>query len=462
MHLGDDEFDQLLAGVAAHARAVLRAERPALGTTATPTELRARAGETITTAGIGAAAALRVYREVFAPACLSAGNPRFLAFVPAAPTEAALLSELAIVADNIYAGSWLEGAGAVFAENEALRWLADLAGFPPEAGGVFLSGGTAGNLSALIAARSRWRHRAGRSADRLRPLILTAQGAHSSVAQAAKVMDADLHAVPADDRGRLHGRALRDLLEVLAVADRKRVCAVVATAGTTNAGVIDDLAGVAEICGAEGIWLHVDGAYGAAALAAPSRRERFAGIERADSMIVDPHKWLFAPYDSCALIYRDPAIAKAAHTQQAEYLEILQQPDLVGGDWNPSDYAHHLSRRARGLAFWFSLATYGTAAYTEAVEATLRCCEQAAEAIQRHPSAELILEPELSVVLLRRPGWAPEDYRAWSTAQREAGTCFVVPTTWRGETVLRLCIVNPATTVADIDTLLDTLIDDSA
>lgn len=458
MRLGDDEFEQLLAAVAAHACGVLRSERP-LGTTATPAELRERAGQTITADGIGAEAALRIYRDVLAPACLSAGHPRFLAFVPAAPTEAAILSELAIVADNIYAGSWLEGAGAVFAENEALRWIADLAGFPPGAGGVFLSGGTAGNLSALIAARARWRHRAAGTADRIRPLFLTAAGAHSSIAQAARVMDADLRAVPADEGGRLHGAALRAVLDELAAEDRDRVCAVVATAGTTNAGVIDDLAGVAEICEAEGIWLHVDGAYGAAALAAPSRRERFVGIERADSLIVDPHKWLFAPYDSCALLYRDPAIAKAAHTQQAEYLEILQESGPEGGNWNPSDYAHHLSRRARGLAFWFSLATYGTAAYVEAVEVTLRCAEQAAESIRRHSAVELILEPELSVVLLRRPGWAPEDYRAWSAAQREAGTCFVVPTTWQDETVLRLCIVNPATSVADIDAMLDTLLD---
>ncbi len=117
--------------------------------------------------------------------------------------------------------------------------------------------------------------------------------------------------------------------------------------------------------------MHVDGAYGGAALAAPSVRHRFAGVEAADSFIVDPHKWLFAPFDSCALLYRDPEVARRAHTQHAEYLEVLQDDHGIGPEWNASDYAHHLSRRARGLPLWFSLATHGTEAYAEAVETTL-------------------------------------------------------------------------------------------
>ena len=133
---------------------------------------------------------------------------------------------------------------------------------------------------------------------------------------------------------------------------------MVATAGTTNAGLVDDLTAAADAAAELGVWCHVDGAYGLAALAAPSARPRFAGIERADSFVVDPHKWLFAPFDCAALVYREPAVARAAHTQHAEYLEVLSG----GRAWNPSDYAFHLTRRARGLPFWFSLATYGTRA----------------------------------------------------------------------------------------------------
>ena len=117
--------------------------------------------------------------------------------------------------------------------------------------------------------------------------------------------------------------------------------------------------------------MHVDGAYGGAALAAPSVRDRFAGVEAADSFIVDPHKWLFAPFDSCALLYRDPEVGRRAHTQHAEYLDVLPRRRATTHEWNASDYAHHLSRRARGLPLWFSLATHGTQAYTEAVETTL-------------------------------------------------------------------------------------------
>jgi glutamate/tyrosine decarboxylase-like PLP-dependent enzyme len=228
----------------------------------------------------------------------------------------------------------------------------------------------------------------------------------------------------------------------------------VATAGTTNAGVIDDLAAAADISAREGAWFHVDGAYGAAALAAPSVRDRFAGIERADSLIVDPHKWLFAPFDVCALIYRDPLVAKAAHTQHAEYLDVLHEHDT---DWNASDYAHHLSRRARGLPFWFSLATHGTDAYRDAIETTLRVAHAGADLIRDSEHCELVVEPELSIVVFRRKGWTPAEYSAWSERQLAEQQAFVVPSAWQGETVLRYCVVNPNTTVDDLAAIVDSL-----
>jgi len=366
-----------------------------------------------------------------------------------------MLFDLVVGASSVYGGSWLEGAGAIHAENEALRWIADLAGLPPGAGGVFVSGGTAGNLSALIAARWRWRHRAAGAHDRARGLVVTSDGAHSSVAQAALAMDADVVAVTADERGRMSGAALREAAGRLGPEDRARLFAVVATAGTTNAGVIDDLAAAADVAAELDTWLHVDGAYGGAALAAPSVRGRFDGIERADSFIVDPHKWLFAPFDSCALLYREPVVARAAHTQHAEYLDVLHDP--ADEPWNASDYAHHLSRRARGLPLWFSLATHGTRAYTDAVEVTLATTRDAARLVDECPVTELLMEPELSVVLFRRTGWAPEQYQAWSDAELAAGRSFVVPTSWRGEVVLRWCIVNPRTTIGHLREILDTL-----
>jgi glutamate/tyrosine decarboxylase-like PLP-dependent enzyme len=262
-------------------------------------------------------------------------------------------------------------------------------------------------------------------------------------------MDVDVLPVAADEHGRMHGEALR-----AALAGADGVFAAVATAGTTNVGLLDDLAGIAAACREHGVWLHVDGAYGAAGLCAPSVRPRYAGIEGADSLIVDPHKWLFAPFDSCALLYREPALGRAAHRQSASYLDALYRDEDA---YNPSDYGLHLTRRARGVPFWFSLAVHGTDAYASAVERTLAVTRAGAEEVRSREQLELVAEPELSILAFRRHGWADEDHHRWAAALREAGTAFVFPTTVRGETVARLAIVNPRTTVEDVRVVLDTM-----
>ena len=460
MHRHDPSTEVLTQAVMRYAVERMRMDPPPLDKTRSAAELRAMVGQTVTATGIGGLEALRIFADVLGPASISIDHPRFLSFVPAAPTEAAILFDLVVGASSIYGGSWLEGGGAVFAENEALRYIADLAGLPASAGGVFVTGGTAGNLSSLIAARFRWRRRADGAHDRTRGLLLTGKGAHSSVASAARAMDADVSLVPADEHGRMWGATLRQSIADLTHEDRDRVFAIVATAGTTNAGVIDDLAGVAAVCAEGDVWMHVDAAYGGAGLAAPSVRDRYKGIEHADSLIVDPHKWFFAPFDSCALVYRDPNLARAAHTQHAEYLDVLHggtddSPD--GEDWNPSDFAHHLSRRARGLPFWFSLATHGTEAYREAIETALTVTRHGARLIDDVAHLELIMEPELSILLFRRTGWTAPDYQAWSDRLLDEGVAFVTPTSWNGEVVLRLCIVNPLTSVDDIQLIVDSL-----
>ena len=409
MHRRDALTELLTRAIVRYAVDRMQLDPPPLDHPRSEAELRAMAGPTITPEGIGGLEALRVFADVLAPACISVDHPRYLSFVPAAPTEAAVLFDLVVGASSIYAGSWLEGAGAVFAENEALRWLADLAGLPPEAGGVFVAGGSAGNLCGLVAARHAWRHRSPERATQ-RALVLAGTGAHSSVAAAAAVMDADVLGVPADDRGRLTGEALAAVWAALDGADQARAVAVVATAGTTNAGIVDDLAGAGAVARERGLWFHVDGAYGGGAMVAPSARPRFAGVELADSLVIDPHKWLFAPFDCAAVLYRQPAVARATFTQHAEYLETLTERP----DWNPSDYAYHLTRRARGLPFWFSLATHGTSAYADAIEDTLRLAADAAQLIRDEPHVELVIEPELSIVLFRRLGWRAADYERWS------------------------------------------------
>jgi L-2,4-diaminobutyrate decarboxylase len=448
MHRYTNETERLAQAIMNVALDRLRRDVPLDGPK-TVDELAQRAGQTITSDGLGGDAALRLWTDVLAPATMSVDHPRYLAFIPGAPTESSTLFDLLVGASALYGGSWLESSGAVYAENQALRWIADLAGMPPAAGGCFAQGGTVGNLSALVAARHAAHESRQERPARWR-VAVTAE-THSSVGYALeRVMDVEALPVATDERGRMTGAGLEAALDG---PDGGDVFAVVATAGTTNTGVVDDLAGIADVCARRRVWMHVDGAYGCAALAAPSVRHLFAGIERADSLIVDPHKWLFAPFDCCALIYRDPQLARRAHTQHAGYLDPIQGSQ----EWNPSDYAVHLTRRARGLPFWFSLATHGTDAYRDAIESTLAVARAGAEEIRRRPHVELLVEPDLSVLIFRRIGWLAEDYHAWSARLLAEGYAFVTPTTHLGETCTRMAIVNPRTTASDIAGILATM-----
>jgi L-2,4-diaminobutyrate decarboxylase len=451
VHGFNAETEALGAAVLTYAQERMRLHPVPLDGSKTLEELQAVAANTITPEGMGGLAALKLFGDELALACLSNDHPRYLSFIPCAPTEAAVMFELVVGASGIYAGSWLEGSGAVYAENQALRWIADLAGLPAQAGGVFVPGGTIGNLSALVTARwaARVRH-AESGFTGPRPTKVAAQlGAHSSIRSACEVMDAEFVGVRSDEHQRLCGDNLRAVLEA---EGPETFFAVVATAGTTNFGIVDDLDSVAQVCAEFGIWFHVDGAYGGAGLAAPTVRHLFDGIEHADSFIVDPHKWLFAPFDCCALLYREPALGRGAHAQSASYLDVLND-----AEWNPTEYSIGLTRRARGLPLWFSLATHGTTAYTAAIERTLQVTRFAEAEIARRPYLEPLREADLSVVVFRRHGWEPEDYHAWSDEMLREEFAFVMPTSHEGETVARFAIVNPTTTEDDIAAILDTM-----
>ena len=419
---------------------------PPLDGTASFAELRARMPDTVTEAGIGGDTALELFADVLAPACMSSDFPGQVSFIPSAPSEASILFDLVVSASSVFGGSWLEGAGAVYAENEVLTFLAHEAGMPAGAGGVFVSGGTVGNLSALVTARDaamRKREQAGLPRP-ARWRVAASEEAHSSVAHSARVMDIDVVKIPVGDEGRLYGAAIEETL----AGDWDGVFAIVATGGTTNIGIVDDLVSVVAVGRAHDVWVHVDGAYGVAAMLAPSTKHLFAGLGDADSFIVDPHKWLYAPYDACALIYRNPAVARAAHTQHASYLDVLNDTT----EWNPSDFAVHLSRRARGLPMWFSLATHGVAAYREAIESNNQVAQRIAQVIRDSDHLELVRDPMLSVVVFRRKGWTQQQYDDWADAifEQQIAACFA--SKYRGEPVFRFAIINPLTTV---DVLMD-------
>jgi glutamate/tyrosine decarboxylase-like PLP-dependent enzyme len=450
MHSVDATTEQMIRSVLAYAENRLRLEPVPLDQgSRDPAELAAVTAGLLSDEGHNPDQVLGVYASMLAPAVISADSPRFLGFIPAAPTKASLLFDMLISCASIQGISWLEAAGAIHAENDVLRLIADRVGLPETAGGCFVSGGSAGNLSALVVARETAKGKAGDDTPVRRWRVAVGADAHSSIVNTLRILEMDALTVETDDH-RLTGDALRAAVE--ADGDPSSLAAVVATSGTTNAGIVDDLAGVGAVAREHGLWFHVDGAYGGAGLFAPSVRSKYDGIEHADSFVVDPHKWLFAPFDSAALVYRDPARARSVHTQDASYLDVIHDKPA---EWNPTDYAYHLTRRARGLPLWFSLAVHGVRAYSEAIETAIRLARETAAEIRTRPYLELVREPDLSVVLFRRVGWTTPEYTAWADRLLADQVAFIPPSAWEGETVGRFAFLHPHTSMELVGEILD-------
>lgn len=397
---------------------------------------------------------LDVFANQLATAIISIDSPRFLAFIPNAPTKAALLFDMVLSSASLNGTSYLESAGVVAAENQVLHFLAATAGMPEGSGGTFVSGGSIGNLSALAVARDDGRRNRPEVDPRHLRCVISSE-AHSSVGAALHLLGMDPLYVDAEDH-RLTGEAVRAALD--ADEDPRSVVAICATGGTTNAGIVDDLEGLGQLARDRELWFHVDAAYGGAAMLSTTRRSLFEGLRHADSFIVDPHKWLFAPLDCCALLYRNPKLARVTHTQHASYLDVLHVPTDEGEvDWNPSDYAVHLSRRARGFPLWYSLCVHGTNLYADAVDCGIRLAEQTAALIERSEHVELCRQPTLSIVLFRRHGWDSGDYFSWSRQLLKDQIGFVTPSKWEGETVARFAFLNPNTTLEAVEEILATM-----
>jgi glutamate/tyrosine decarboxylase-like PLP-dependent enzyme len=423
-----------------HAFVRERTAGAALGRAATKAEMDAVLAGAITAQGLGVDRAWRLFVDGVVANTVGLDSERFLAFVPVSPTPASVWMDAAVGAASFSAESWIEASGAVAAENQALEFLASVAGLPAGAGGCFMTGGSIGNLSALTVARDNRPERR---------LAAVADTAHASVHNSLHMLGVEVLVVPTGADGRFTGAALRDAL-------RGGACPgiVIAAAGSTNAGLLDDLAGLADVSRELDAWFHVDAAYGGAALLLPEMRDRFAGIERADSMIVDPHKWLFATEGSCALLYRDPELARRVHAQQGPYLDILHGGDEV---WNPSDYGYQLTRRATGLPFWFALVLHGVDAHAVAVRRGIELARYAADRLRRVPGVELVVEPELGAVVFRHEGWGRSEWKAWATRLLEDGIAFIAPSTWKGEPIGRLLFQHPRTTEAIVDEIVATL-----
>ncbi len=458
MHAVDIELVEMTLDIMKYAVNRISNTNPELGSPKKEEVLDKLVGVTITEDGIGGEKAFQLFKDILVKATVPVDHPRHLAFVPAAPTRAAILFDLVTSASSIHGAYWMTGAGGIYCENQAMKWLVSLTGLPESSFGVFTSGGTSANLSAMIAAREYWRslnedHKAYKA------LLITSSGAHSSIKSMAKVIDADIILVDDDKEDRLTGDLLDKKIKSLSKVDRQRLFAVIATGGTTNAGIIDELDSIAEVCEKEKLWFHVDAAYGGGALAAPSVRHLFNGIEKADSITIDPHKWLFSPYDCGAVIYKNMELAKNAHSQKGAYLDIFKDEGAQG--FNPADYQIQLTRRLRGLPLWFSIATHGTKRYQQAIERGLELAQFAAKTIESMPHVNLIRPPGLSCVLFERKNWSAEDYKNWTYTNHKKGFALVTPTKWtineQSQTISRFCFINPDTTEDDVIKILETM-----
>jgi aromatic-L-amino-acid/L-tryptophan decarboxylase len=387
---------------------------------------------------------------------LGNGHPRFHAWVNSPPDRAGVLADLLASAMNPSCAGGNQSV--VHLERLVIRWLAALAGLPSGAGGLLVSGGSLATVTALAAARQagagydvREQGLAGQP-----PLTVYAGGeAHSCVTKAVELLGfgrRQLHVLPGRrlDPGRLDRE-----LDAAPQRDERPV-AVVATAGSTSTGAIDPLAEIAEVCARHRVWLHVDGSYGAPAVLTDRYRAELAGLGQADSIAIDPHKWLYVPVDAGALLVRDPERLRAAFSLVPAYLAVDHDPEGISDAPWLSEYGPEQTRPARALRVWATLASTGWDGYRRLIDHDLDLAERLAGGVREHPDLELAATG-LSVVCFRYRAAADTSARVQTEIARRlqlGGESFVTTTEVDGRTVLRACFVNPLTTTADVDALL--------
>ncbi len=407
-------------------------------------------------------AAGRPYEEVLAqvfadvvPFCAHTGAGGYMAFIPGFPTWPSAMGDLiasALMMDSCW---WAGGAGGSQLELTVLRWFADWLGYPATASGILVSGGSAANMTALACARER---RVGAMRDDL--VVYVSSQSHSSMARAARALGfrpEQVRVLPVDRSFRLRV----DVLEQAMTADRAAglvPLAVCANAGATNTGAVDPLPALADVCTAHDLWLHVDGAYGAFAAITERGRSTLAGIERADSITLDPHKWLFQPFECGAILVREAEGLRRAFEITPDYLRDVETHDEV----NFSDRGLQLSRFCRALKVWMSLQTFGLDAFREAVDGALDLAQEAAARVAASAELELLAPVGLSVVAFRRRPAGETDERrldainlALVAAVEQTGEALVSSTRLFGRTAIRTCILNPTTTAAHVHRVLD-------
>jgi glutamate/tyrosine decarboxylase-like PLP-dependent enzyme len=384
--------------------------------TAAPADLRARLAGPPPDGPTDPDAALDVLLEHVLPFMQHGDHPRFFARVPSPSNAVSALGDALAVSLNAFAGSWAGGSGPAALELVVLDWLRSWCGLPEETEGVLVSGGSVGSLTALAAAR-----------EALPPgaVAWCSDQTHASVLRALRLLGVRYEVLPTDGDFRLPPEAIGEEPGI-----------VVATAGTTNTGAVDPLPELAALAREHGHWLHVDGAYGAPAVLTDRGSELLRGIEHADSLVLDPHKWLFQPYEIGSVLVRRPGALERAFSMFPEYLRDV---GVAGEEVAFRDRGPQLSRGTRALKLWLSMQVFGLDAFRAAIDRGLDLAEQAERlAAERF---EVVTPAQLAILTFRVPD-------ADALAARATADGFVVPSTTvlRGETVLRMCTINPRTT----------------
>lgn len=406
------------------------------------------------------------------------GHPRFFGYVASPATPAGAFADLIASALNSNVTSWRSGPAATEIERTVVRWLGSLIGYDEDARGLLTSGGSMANMTALLIAQ---RAKTGRDASRTglwrseAPMtIYASEQVHMSIPKAADILGFgrdQVRLIGCDDQFRMNVKLLREHIKEDIQAGAKPFC-IVASAGTTNTGAVDPLSEIADVAREFALWFHVDGAYGAPAALDETKSHLLAGLERADSVSLDPHKWLYAPLDCGCLLFRDDAQARVAFGgEDADYIKVLEQDaDESFAFWN---YGPELSRRFRALKIWLTLRFYGTRRIAAAITEDNALAMYLAELVEQAEDFELLSQPQLSICCFRYLSPAMR-LRLHSDARENAaieselnklnekimyavqrgGRAYLSSATIHGKFALRVCITNFRTTRADIERTL--------
>jgi aromatic-L-amino-acid decarboxylase len=422
-----------------------------VGTKGDPAELLRRLSEPVPEQGMEFEAVLeQLERDVLANT-MHVNHPRFLAYVPGPSNFVGAMADALISGYNVFAGTWLSGSGPAAVELTLLEWLRGMCGLPAEAGGLFVSGGTVANLTALAVARHV------KLPERLdRATVYFSDQAHSSLEKALRVIGvpaSNVRKLPADPHFRLPMDELARWIEKDRAAGNHPFC-VIANAGTTNTGAIDPLKELSQLCREHNLWLHVDGAYGAAAVVTERGRKLLAGLELADSLSLDPHKWLFQPFEIGCVLVRDQVNLRNTFRILPEYLKDTQQHSE---EFNFTDHGIQLTRNFRALKLWMSIKVFGLAAFRAAIERGFVLSEFTEACLRKMPGWEIVTPAQMGIVCFRYRSAGDTAHLRLVQTLLEDGFALITSTVLHQGTVLRTCTINPRTTQADIEATLNRL-----